>query len=156
MPPDHPSHLRTAIHDDGPHLLRLWALLFHEDHATSDEPWRGHAQAWFARFVGDSHVARFPVIDVAGQIVATGIGALELGVPNPFCPRGRTVRLANVITHPEHRRRGYGTLVINDVTEWARSIDADRIDLSATPEGQRIYQRAGFVPTTAPRLKLVL
>lgn len=52
-------------------------------------------------------------------------------------------------------QKGYGTLVVDDVAEWARSIDADRIDLGATLEGQRIYKRAGFVPT-APRLKLVL
>ena len=101
-------------------------------------------------------MVRFPVIEADGQIVSTGIGALELGVPNPYCPRGRTVRLANVITHPEHRRKGYATLVVDDVTEWARSIHADRIDLSATPEAQSIYKRAGFVATTAPRLKLVL
>ncbi len=156
MPPNHSAHLRTATPDDGPHLLRLWALLFDEDDATRGEPWRGHAQTWFAQFVGDPYVARFPIIDIDGQIVATGIGSLELGVPNPFCPQGRTVRLANVITHPKHRRKGYGTLVVSDITEWARSIDADRIDLSATPEGQRIYKQAGFVPTTAPRLKLVL
>lgn len=156
MPPNYSTHLRTATPDDGPRLLRLWALLFDEDDAPRDEPWRGHAQMWFAQFVGDRHVARFPLIDIDGQIVATGIGSLELGVPNPFCPQGRTVRLANVITHPDHRRKGYGTLVVGDITKWARSIGADRIDLSATPEGQRIYRRAGVVPTTAPRLKLVL
>ena len=94
----------------------------------------------------DPNVARLPVIDVDGQIVATGIGSLELGVPNPYCPRGRTVRLANVITHPEHRRKGYGTLAVDDVTEWAISIDADRIDLSATLEGQRILRAGRFRP----------
>lgn len=101
-------------------------------------------------------MARFPVIDVDDQIVATAIGTLELGVPNPQCPQGRVVRLANVITHPTYRGSGFGTLVVDDVTQWARSINADRVDLSATPEGQRIYVRAGFVPTSAPRMKLVL
>jgi hypothetical protein len=42
------------------------------------------------------------------------------------------------------------------VARWARSINADRVDLSATPEGQRIYLKAGFVLTSAPRMKLVL
>jgi len=66
------------------------------------------------------------------------------------------VRLANVITLPEHRGRGYGTLLVRDVIEWARSIHADRVDLSATPAGQRIYENAGFDLTKAPRMKLVL
>jgi hypothetical protein len=42
------------------------------------------------------------------------------------------------------------------VIEWARAIAADRVDLSATREAQRIYEKAGFVLTSAPRMKLVL
>lgn len=148
--------LRVATADDGPQLLRLWGLLFDEDGIVNDEPWRSHAQEWFARYVGDSDTARFPVIDRGGEIVATAIGTLELGVPNPMCPRGRTVRLANVITLPRHRGYGYGTLLVGDVIEWARSIKADRVDLSSTGAGQRLYDKAGFAVTSAPRMKLVL
>jgi GNAT superfamily N-acetyltransferase len=71
-------------------------------------------------------------------------------------PTGRAVRLVNVITLPDHRGRGYATELISDVIDWARRIAADRIDLSGTPDGQRIYQRLGFEPTSAPRTKLVL
>ncbi len=155
MAPTENMRLRNATHDDVDALLRLWALVFDEED-TSAPPWRGHAQAWFVRLVADPDLARFPVVAVDGQIVATAIGSLELGVPNPYCPQGRTVRLANVVTHPDHRRHGYGTLVVDDIIDWARSIRADRVDLSATPEGQHIYERAGFASTTAPRLKLVL
>ncbi len=130
--------------------------LFDEDDSAKGELWRGHAREWFAQFIGRTDAARFPVIDIDGQIVATAVGTLDLGVPNPQCPRGRTVRLANVITLSEHRGVGYATLLVENVTEWARSIAADRVDLSATPEGRRIYTRAGFVRTSAPRMKLVL
>ena len=88
--------------------------------------------------------------------MATAIGTLEIGVPNPQCVRGRTVRLANVITLPEHRGHGHGTMLVLDVVAWARSIAADRVDLSATPAGQRVYERLGFTVTSAPRMKLVL
>lgn len=156
MTPTSCDRLRTATLDDGPQLLRLWALLFNEDDSTGDEPWRGHARKWFAQSVADPSTARFPVVDIDGQIVATAIGTLELGVPNPQCPHGRTIRLANVIALPEYRGAGYGTVLVDDVTEWARSISADRVDLSATPEARRIYMKAGFVLTSAPRMKLVL
>jgi GNAT superfamily N-acetyltransferase len=96
------------------------------------------------------------VIEVYGELVATAIGTLETGVPNPQCVRGRTVRLANVITLPEHRGQGHGSALVLDVVAWARSIAADRLDLSATPAGQRIYERLGFTLTSAPRMKLVL
>jgi GNAT superfamily N-acetyltransferase len=148
--------LRTAMAEDGAQLLRLWGLLFDDGDATAEELWRGHAREWFTRYVDDTRNARFPAIEVDGELVATAIGTLEIGVPTPQCVRGRTVRLANVITLPAHRGRGYGTTLVLDVVAWARSIAADRVDLSATPDGQRVYEKLGFTVTSAPRMKLVL
>jgi len=150
------GRLRTANIDDSATLLHIWALLFDGVDTTPEELWRGHALEWLARFVDDADHARFPVIEVNGDIVATAIGTLELGVPNPHCVTGRAVRLANLITLPEHRCHGYGTRLVLDVVDWARSIAADRVDLSATPEGQRAYEKLGFTVTSAPRMKLVL
>ena len=150
------ARLRAAKAGDGAQLLRLWALLFDDGGTTSEEPWKGHAREWFTRYVDDTRNARFPVIEVDGELVATAIGTLEIGVPNPECVRGRTVRLANVITLPEHRGQGHGTMLVLDVVAWARSIAADRVDLSATPAGQRMYEKLGFRVTSAPRMKLVL
>ncbi len=150
------DRIRAATAADAAQLLHLWALVFNEVDTDPLMKWREHAQGWLTRVVEDRTTVRLPVIEVDGNVVATAIGTLELGVPNPQCLRGRTVRLANVITEPEHRGRGYGTLLVRDVIEWARSIDADRVDLSATPDGQRIYEKAGFELTKAPRMKLVL
>jgi GNAT superfamily N-acetyltransferase len=157
------GRLRAATASDLPRLLSLWALVYAPDGAgdgdgDGDEGavWRRQAEEWFTRAVEDDATAHFPVIELEGDVVATAIGTLELGVPNPQCPRGRAVRLANVITVPEHRGRGFGTLLVGDVVEWARSIDADRVDLSATPDGRRVYERVGFTLTSAPRMKLVL
>lgn len=149
------GRLRAAKAEDSAQLLRLWALLFY-DGPPSEEPWMGHAREWFTRYVDDTRNARFPAIEVDGELVATAIGTLEIGVPNPQCVRGRTVRLMNVITLPEHRGHGHGTMLVLDVADWARSIAADRVDLSATPAGQRIYEKLGFTVTSAPRMKLVL
>lgn len=127
-------------------------MLFDEAGSATEEPWWSHAQEWFGRFVDDASCARFPVIEVDGEIVAT----LEVGVPNPHCPTGRTVRLANVVTLLEYRGQGHGTTLVVDVINWAKAINADRVDLSATPAGQRIYERTGFAMTLAPRMRLVL
>ncbi len=129
--------------------------MFDRDEADP-RSWQRHAQQWFIRCVADRSTTCLPVVEVGGAVVATAIGTLELGVPNPHCPRGRAVRLANVVTAPEHRGRGYATLLVQEVVAWARSIEADRVDLSATPDGRRIYDKAGFTLTQAPRMKLVL
>ena len=156
MVTDAPGVLRRAMPSDVDRLLRLWAMVFDEGPDDAEAPWRPRAREWFARVVDDPATAWLPLVEAGGEVVATAIGTLELGVPNPYCPRGRTVRLANVVTVPDRRGRGHGTHVVRDVVEWARSIDADRVDLSATPDGQRLYERLGFEPTTAPRMKLVL
>jgi GNAT superfamily N-acetyltransferase len=148
--------LRYATQADIDALLYLWGLVFDEDLDSVVQPWRRYARTWFEGVVNDPESACFPVIEVEGTIVATAIGTLELGAPNPQCVRGRAVRLANVVTLPDHRSRGYGTRLVDSVIEWAISIQADRVDLSATPDGQRIYEKAGFVLTSAPRMKLVL
>jgi GNAT superfamily N-acetyltransferase len=151
-----PGRLRAATAADRDRLLHLWDLLFSDDGTPPDEPWKGPASEWFTRYADDPAWARFPVIEVDGELVATAVGTLEIGVPNPQCVRGRTVRLANVITLPRHRGAGHGTRLVLDVVAWARSIGADRVDLSATPAGQRVYERLGFTLTSAPRMKLVL
>jgi len=150
------DRIRAATAPDAAQLLLLWASVFDEDEPDPLTTWKKHAEEWFIRFVDDRMTACFPVIEIDGDVVATAIGTLELGVPNPQCPRGRTVRLANVITLPGHRGKGYGTRLVLYVIDWARSIDADRVDLSTTPDGQRIYEKAGFNLTKAPRMKLVL
>jgi ribosomal protein S18 acetylase RimI-like enzyme len=101
--------IRPATPADSAQLVRLWALVFDQDEGAHALTWTPHALEWFARAVEDRHLARFPLIEIEGTVVATASGTLELGVPNPHCPQGRTVRLANLVTLPEHRRSGYGT-----------------------------------------------
>ncbi|WP_430789438.1 GNAT family N-acetyltransferase [Actinoplanes sp. G11-F43] len=140
--------LRAATPGDCGALLQLWTLLFG---SAAEEPWRGHAADWFARRVECEATARFPVIEVDGMVVATAVGALD-----PDCVRGRTVRLMNVFTLASHRGQGFGTILVLDVLGWARSIAADRVDLSATADGRRLYERLGFTTTTTRRMNLVL
>jgi GNAT superfamily N-acetyltransferase len=153
---ERPGHLRPARAGDIVALLPLWEALYAEVGAGPGSAWPAHAREWFARAVDDSATTRIPVVVSGEEIVATAIGTLELGVPNPHCARGRAVRLANVITRPDHRGRGWGTALVRDVIAWARSVDADRVDLSTSPDGRPVYERLGFTVTSAPRMKLVL
>jgi GNAT superfamily N-acetyltransferase len=147
--------VRAATVADENQLLRLWALVTDPGDAGA-EAWQPNARRWLARALRDEDSARFPLVEVDRAVVATAVATLDVGVPNPHCPRGRTVRLANVVTLPEHRGNGFATRLVDDVIAWARGIHADRIDLSASEQGQALYERRGFVLTTAPRMKLML
>ena len=156
MSHDEAGLLRPADADDAAQLLALWQRLFDEMRSPGSKAWQQHALDWFARHVDDRDIARIAVIEVGGELVASSVGTLELGVPNPMSPTGRAARLANVITLPSHRGRGYATELIRDLVAWAQAAGVDRIDLSATPEGQRIYERLGFTLASAPRMKRIL
>jgi hypothetical protein len=80
------DRIRAATAADAAQLLRLWALVFDQDDPAPATTWNKHAQQWFTRLVEDRAAARFPVIEVDGDVVATAIGTLELGVPNPQMP----------------------------------------------------------------------
>ncbi|YAL84666.1 GNAT family N-acetyltransferase [Dermacoccaceae bacterium W4C1] len=147
--------VRAATREELPTLLRLWGSLFDESPEAAQTPWRRNAHDWFDACAADGS-SYLPVVEVEAQIVATAVGSLEIGVPNPYCPRGRVVRLANLVTAPEHRRQGYGAALVRSVVDWARSIDADRVDLSASEEAVGLYAAHGFQMTSAPRMKLVL
>jgi GNAT superfamily N-acetyltransferase len=147
--------LRTAGPADAARLVALWGQLYDEMGAGSDT-WRDAARDWVVRCAGDDALLRIPVIEDAGELVASAVGTVEVGVPNPHSPTGRGVRLANVFTLPDRRGRGYATRLIGDVIAWAERLDVDRVDLSATPDGQRTYERLGFTLTSAPRMKKML
>jgi hypothetical protein len=47
-------------------------------------------------------------------------------------------------------------MLVLDVASRARQINADRVDLSATTIGQRLYEEVGSLLTSSARTKLVL
>ena len=121
--------IRAAKAADAPQLLLLWALLHDEGDPDPTTPWKKHAREWFIRSVDDRANACFPVIEVDGKIFASAIRTLAIGVPNPHCSMDEPCGLRT--------SSGCQSTV-------------------ATPDGQRIYEKAGFILTRAPRMKLGL
>ena len=130
--------------------------MYEEMNFASSLTWQKEALEWFARVVEDHGRTHLPVVEISGEIVASAVGILEIGVPNPHSPTGRAVRLMNVMTLPDHRGHRYATELVNSVILWGSNLKVDRIDLSATAEGQRLYERLGFTIASAPRMKRML
>ncbi|MEM9283150.1 MAG: GNAT family N-acetyltransferase [Verrucomicrobiota bacterium] len=60
---------------------------------------------------------------------------------------GFVINLEDVIIHPDFRRCGYGTLLVNYVIDFARRKDFKRITLLTdriSEESQRFFQNLGF------------
>ena len=60
-------------------------------------------------------------------------------------PRTEAARIRAFFVHPEHARRGIGSLLIRACVEAAEAAGFDRLELVATLPGVPLYRRFGFV-----------
>jgi GNAT superfamily N-acetyltransferase len=64
------------------------------------------------------------------------------------------LRILNVFTEPEWRRRGVAKLLLEEIIAWAREKRLDRLVLHASDEGQALYEGLGFKPSNEMRRAL--
>ena len=76
-------------------------------------------------FGGDSHVER---------------SATELD------PRIEPGKIRAFFVHPEHSRKGIGTIILKHCEEDARSFGFSRLELMATLPGVKLYAKHGYMP----------
>jgi GNAT superfamily N-acetyltransferase len=92
----------------------------------------------------------------AWHMVVGGAGVqLRRAAPHPLHKETGDVTIAkgahaivlNVYVEPEWRRHGLGTLLMQQVIDWAQSEQLDRLVLHSSGQGRELYERLGFVPT---------
>ena len=79
-------------------------------------------------------------LEISGKWVACGLGVLERDWFGLF----------DIITHPDHRRQGFGTQLITGMLAWASSQNARRCYLQVMENNHRaltLYAKLGFVDT---------
>lgn len=75
--------------------------------------------------------------------VAVHFGSV-VAVAQGFVFEGK-VRVANVIVHPDHRRKGLGTLLVSHLVDHIKSLGHQHLELSASTLGLPIYKKLGFI-----------
>jgi ribosomal protein S18 acetylase RimI-like enzyme len=71
-------------------------------------------------------------------------------------PNGKTGYILNMYTVREFRRLGIGTVLFEKLIEEARLKKLDKIDLHASPEGESLYRRFGFIEPVNKSLEMLL
>jgi GNAT superfamily N-acetyltransferase len=136
--------LRRATVDDAHDLMRLRGLM-HEAMGgdASDPEWRRVTEAAFARRLATAGFAAY-VVEEDGRVVASGAGWVEEHLPSPGQHDPRRGHVASMSTEPSARRKGYGEQVLGALMAWFAEQGVPRVDLRATEDGRRLYERFGF------------
>ena len=99
---------------------------------------------YFSRHIdSDDFIAALAEVD--GKIAATAFLVISERPVNPrYFITGKTAVILNVLTYPEFRRQGIATKLLELLIEEAKKENASFIELSATPMGKSVYEKAGF------------
>jgi GNAT superfamily N-acetyltransferase len=113
-------------------LKYLTAKLPQEQYAA----WLAEAESRTPRGVG------------AEAVAISGVALLERP-PTPSNPSGLEGYIVNIYTRPAWRSQGLGSHMLALAIDYLKERGARRAWLRATAVGQRLYERAGFVPINA-------
>jgi ribosomal protein S18 acetylase RimI-like enzyme len=148
--------VRLAGEDDVPELVRLRALLFgdlapHWGAVPPGDQWRDACAVALTTVLADGAM-RVVVTDSDSGLACCGIGAVDRRLPSPFNPDGRIGHLFGIVTDPAHRGRGHARAVTQALLDWFDQQGLRRVDLNASPDGQRLYRSLGFADHPDPTL----
>ena len=96
----------------------------------------------------ENHIVKNDFIGVIGEyngkIVSVAYLAISEKPPNPSFINGKIGTLLNVFTYPEYRKKGIAGEIVKKIINEAIKMDIKVIELKATEEGIKLYEKIGF------------
>lgn len=158
--PPSTSAVRRATDADVPDLLRLREVMLTsvgEPTGGPDALWRQNAAAWFADRLREPTLFAAFVVEDDFRVLSCAVGVVESRIPGRANPAGTFGSIYNVATEARFRGRGHGRACLQALLRWfERETDVLTITLTASPDGQRLYEQYGFRLSTYPLMRLKL
>jgi ribosomal protein S18 acetylase RimI-like enzyme len=138
---------------DLPRLVELLGILFESEAEFSADP--GKQRAALQELLADPVKGRIFVAREGREVVAMASLLYTISTAEG----GKAALFEDLVTAPEHRKRGIGEALLKHVVAEARAEGVLRITLLTDMQNERaqaMYRRAGFVgsPMKPMRLKL--
>ncbi|MCD1295347.1 GNAT family N-acetyltransferase [Methanocella sp. CWC-04] len=133
--------VRLIRYDELDKLLDLYGKLHPEDPEAGDADLL--EQLW--QDIYEDENLHYIVAEKDGDIVSSCTLAVIKNLTRDLRPYGI---IENVITHPDHRKMGYGTKVLQKAIEISKEKNCYKVMLmsgSKNEETLRFYENAGFV-----------
>lgn len=134
--------IRTLSSDDLPELLALYGHLHDADASLPAQP---AIDAVWAEIMSNSRLRYFGGF-VDGRLISSCTLAVIPNLTRGCRPYGV---VENVVTHPAHRRQGYGTALLHAALAHAWSVGCYKVMLLTGRKDEatlRFYRTAGFDP----------
>jgi GNAT superfamily N-acetyltransferase len=111
------------------------------------------ASLWLARALADGSYRHWLALDASGR-VAGGGGVLLCPWPaHPKDPCTERAIILNVYTEPEFRKRGIAREIMLAILAWVKEQGLRSVNLHASVEGRKLYEKLGFEATNEMRLR---
>ncbi len=98
--------------------------------------------SWIAEYENKS-------IGFSGMVIREQPGNFEI-------PNGKTGYILNMFTIKEYRKNGIGSILFQKLIDDAKCLGLDKIELHATPDGEPIYRKFGFIEPHDKSLEKIL
>jgi GNAT superfamily N-acetyltransferase len=148
---DHPD-VRQAQDADREAVGTLWTALLtaqanHDDRVGVADDARERWDNDFSMWLDDDTIRLYVVEDDDGEIA--GFASARRWGPAPIYKDTPEVYLDELYVHPEQRRQGYGTQLVNAVRNWADQVGARRVRLrvlTSNADGRAFWAAQDAIP----------
>ena len=139
--------VRKASTDDIDELIRLRIAYLNEQKSPmpppEEEDLSQKLNAYFLKYMQNGGFTAF-FAEENGEVISTAFLSVIERPPRSVFSSSLFGTVYNVFTYKEHRRKGAATKVMTALMEEARRLGVAAIDLLATKEGKRLYEKLGF------------
>jgi GNAT superfamily N-acetyltransferase len=111
------------------------------------------ARPWLERALAEGWYRHWMALDDSGRVAGGGGVLLSPWPANPKDPCTERAVILNVFTEPEFRKRGIARQIILTILDWVKEKDFRAVNLHASLEGRRLYEKLGFEATNEMRLR---
>lgn len=144
--------IEPAALDDLPDLVELLVALFSQEEDFA--PDRRKQEHGLRLILEQPNRGRIFVLRTDHKV----IGMVNLLFTISTAEGGLVILMEDVIVHPDHRRQGYGGLLLDYAIRWAKDKNFKRITLltdKISAESQEFFQKHGFKFSSMIPMRLV-
>ncbi len=136
------------------HRVLMWKDIWEDDiDKASIQRIEEGTREWIRKKLAKGEVIGLIAKTKEGQVAGSGCIWLREIPPVPFSDRPEIPYLMSMYTEFGFRRKGVAKKIVEFAIDWCRKRGYSRLNLDASDEGRKLYEKLGFKPGFSMRLE---